>query len=85
MKTYIPKLHDYVIWTRSTGSITQGWVYFVDEEYITIETSVRDKPNCEYTINEKHKKIHTLVVCHNVYWNQLEYLKERSDYYDEMH
>jgi hypothetical protein len=85
MSTYIPKLHDYVIWTRSTGTINQGWVYFVDEDYITIETAVRDKPNCQYTINEKHKKIHTLVLCHKVYWNQLKYLKERSDHYDEVH
>jgi len=85
MKTYVPKLHDYVIWTRSTGIINQGWVYFVDEDYITIETAVRDKPNCEYTTIERHKKIHTLVVCHKIYWNQLEYLKERSDYYDELH
>jgi hypothetical protein len=85
MSKYIPKIHDYVIWTRSTGLIDQGWVYFVDEEYITIETGVKDKPICEYTVLEKHKKIHILVVCHKIYWNQLEYLKERSSHYDEMH
>jgi len=74
---YKPQVDDYVIWHRSTGDIDKGWIYFVDDDYITIETSVRDKPNCEYTKNERHKKIHTLVVCHNCYWHQLEYLKTR--------
>jgi len=74
---YIPQIDDYVIWTRTGGVITQGWVYFVDSEYITIETGVKDKPNCEYTRHEKHKKIHILVVCHPCFWNQLEYVKNR--------
>ena len=71
---YIPQVDDYVIWERSTGHIDKGWVYFVDNDYITIETGVKDKPNCEYTVEEKHKKIHILVVCHNYYWNQLLFL-----------
>ena len=74
---YTPQVDDYVKWNRSTGQVDEGWIYFVDELYITIETGVRDKPNCEYTQIERHKKIHTLVVCHNWYWHQLEYLKTR--------
>ena len=40
----------------------KGWVYFVDSAYITIETGVKPKPNCEYTREEKHKYIHTLIM-----------------------
>ena len=72
-----PRVDDYVRWNRSTGDVDEGWIYFVDDDYITIETTVRDKPNCQYTKIERHKKIHTLVVCQNWYWHQLEYIKTR--------
>lgn len=75
---HTPKIDDYVRWTRSTGLIDEGWVYFVDDAYITIEVGVRDKPNCQYTKNERHKKIHTLIVCHNCYWHEIEYIKNRN-------
>ena len=74
---YTPKIDDYVRWERSTGHIDEGWVYFVDNDYITIETGVKDKPICEYTREERHKKIHILVVCHNCFWNDLKYVKHR--------
>lgn len=74
---YTPQVDDYVKWTRHSGYVDEGWVYFVDEAYITIETAVRDKPNCEYTREEKHKKIHTLVLCHPQFWHQLQYIKNR--------
>ena len=74
---YTPQIDDYVIWTRSNGRVDKGWVYFVDEEYITIETGVKDKPNCEYTREEKHKKVHILVVCQPKFYYQLQYIKNR--------
>ena len=59
---YIPEVGDYVIWDRPNGDIESGWVYFkgdpVDNgrrskegwkpisQYITIETGVREKPEC---------------------------------------
>ena len=52
--SYVPKVNDYVIWNHH-GVIHEGWVYFVDSVYITIETGVKPKPNCEYTKQEKHK------------------------------
>ena len=55
---YIPQINDYVVWKDSLGRVTEGWVYFYSEHYITIEVSVKDKPKCEYTKEEKHKKIH---------------------------
>ena len=77
------------------GSIDQGWVYFKGDpvnnskrkadgwnpisQYITIETGVRPKPNCEYAKNDKHRYIHTLLICNQEDWNQLEYIKNRRD------
>ena len=87
--TYDPKVDDYVIWNRPNGDIEEGWVYFKGDKmekkrgfnetprYITIEVAVRDKPKCRYTKNERHKKIHTLLLCNDSCWNQLEYVKNR--------
>ena len=92
---YEPEVDDYVVWERPTGDIEEGWVYFkgdpIDNEkrikdgwnsvsrYITIETGVRDKPNCMYSSGKpmQHKKIHTLLLCNEDCWNQLKYVKHR--------
>jgi hypothetical protein len=74
--SYSPRVDDYVKWHHN-GSVDEGWVYFKGDEYLTIEVSVKDKPKCEYTKEEKHKKVHCLVVCHYWYWNELEYVKNR--------
>ena len=77
--SYIPKIDDYVIWDRGQYGKDEGWVYFYDEEYITIETGVKPRPKCEYTNgHQKHKMIHTLVVCHNAFWKDLKYVKSRK-------
>ena len=78
-RKYIPKVDDYVRWTRSTGMIDEGWVYFKCDETISIEVGVKDKPHCEYTREEKHKKIHILVCCPSYLWDELEYVKNRRD------
>ena len=93
--TYEPEVDDYVIWNRPNGDIEEGWVYFkgdpVDNEkrmkdgwnsvsrYITIETNVRDKPDCFYTSGKPmlHKKIHTLLLCNEDCWHELVYVKHR--------
>ena len=77
--SYVPRLDDYVVWKDSLGRVSEGWVYFVNEAYITIEVSVKDKPPCEYTRNEKHKKIHCLVCCFSQNWHELEYVKNRRE------
>ena len=92
---YEPEVDDYVIWKRPNGDIEEGWVYFkgdpVDNEkrikdgwkvlsrYITIETGVRDKPDCFYTSGKpmRHKNIHCLLICNKDNWNELEYVKHR--------
>ena len=72
--TYTPKLNDYVKWTNSHTNI-EGWVYFVDSAYCTIEIGVKDKPdNLVYF----HKKTHCCVVCYPENWKELEYIKSRD-------
>lgn len=67
---YVPKINDYVKWRN-----IEGWVYFFDNEYITIEVGTKDKPD---DLVPMHKKNHILIVCHNWYWDELEYVKSRS-------
>ena len=88
--TYKPEVNDYVIWERH-GLLDEGWVYFKGDvpvhkrgfpdkpRYITIETGVRDKPDCVYTSGKpmRHKMIHTLLLCNEECWHQLKYVKHR--------
>tara|TARA_B100001778_G_C18058343_1_gene393027 strand:+ start:91 stop:480 length:390 start_codon:yes stop_codon:yes gene_type:complete len=91
---YEPEVDDYVIWDRGEYGTDEGWVYFkgdpVDNElrikhgwnpaprYITIETGVRPKPDCEYSKNDPHKYIHTLLLCYDINWHQLKFVKRRN-------
>ena len=43
---YTPKTNDYVLWDNGKG--VEGWVYFRDDEYITIEYIVRPKDEENY-------------------------------------
>ena len=72
--SYVPKLNDYVKW-NNTHTAIEGWVYFVDSAYCTIEISVKDKPDDLVPI---HKKTHCCVVCYPQYWHELEYVKTRN-------
>ena len=92
---YEPNVDDYVVWERPNGDIEEGWVYFkgdpIDNEkrikdgwkvlsrYITIETGIRDKPDCIYSSGKpmRHKKIHTLLLCNEECWHELRYVKHR--------
>ena len=91
---YEPEVDDYVIWTTELGMVHEGWVYFkgdkVDNEkrvkdgwkpvarYITIETAIRPKPECQYSKNDPHKYIHTLLLCYDADWHQLKFIKKRD-------
>ena len=91
---YEPEVNDYVIWEHEDGTVDEGWVYFkgdeVDNEkrvkfgwkpvarYITIETGVRPKPQCEYSKNDPHKMIHTLLLCYDSCWHELKFVKRRN-------
>ena len=75
--TYKPRLDDYVKWNRSTGSIDEGWVYFVSDEYISIEVLAKCKTDENVKDCPLHKKIHVLIVCQKWYWDELEYVSNR--------
>ena len=74
---YSPQVDDYVKWTTSLGNVHEGWVYFFDREYVTIELSVKDKSEQSYKDSPLHRKTHSLLVCQHYYWDQLEYVKHR--------
>ena len=75
---YVPRVNDYVVWDKGEYGKDEGWVYFVSEEYITIETGIKPKPKCRYSGNEHHKFIHTLLLCHHWCWHELKYIKSRE-------
>ena len=66
---YEPRLNDYVSWRN-----VEGWVYFVDEEYLTIEIAVKPKAD---DLVPLHKNHHCLIVCHTQFWDELEYVHSR--------
>ena len=91
--TYKPKVNDYVIWERH-GLKDEGWIYFVSEpttekkgfpvtqQYLTIETGIRRKPECQYEKNNPHKYVHILLCCYESQWSELKYVKRRKSQKD---
>ena len=87
--TYTPKVNDYVIWERH-GLRDEGWVYFVStptenkkgftetQQYLTIETGIRRKPECQYEKNNPHQYVHILLCCYVYQWSELRYVKRRK-------
>ena len=89
---YDPQVNDYVVWDKGKYGKDEGWVYFKGDpvepkkgfptpvRYITIETSVRDKPkeqlDCKSTMN--HSKVHTLLLCYEQDWKNLKFIKRRE-------
>lgn len=72
--TYEPQVDDYVKWNDRV----EGWVYFKDTEYITIEVSVRPKNEQNYQACSLHRNERLLVLCYSDQWSQLEYVKRRE-------
>ena len=77
--TYRPQVNDYVEWTKGV----EGWVYFRDDEYITIEYIVRPKDKVNYHACPIHANERLLVVCYKEDWKQLKYVKSRESVYEE--
>ena len=69
--SYVPIVDDYVKWRN-----VEGWVYYVGEEYITIEVAVKDKPDNHVMF---HQKIHCNVVCPCWNWDELKYVTNRRE------
>jgi hypothetical protein len=77
--TYEPQVNDYVKWTKGV----EGWVYFKDKEYITIEYVVRPKDEVNLECCPIHKNERLLVICYNEQWKELEYITSRKSIYEE--
>jgi hypothetical protein len=76
---YKPQVNDYVEWTKGV----EGWVYFKDDEYITIEYIVRPKDKVNYHACPIHANERLLVVCYKEDWKQLKYVKSRQSKHEE--
>ena len=80
--SYVPKVNDYVRWNKGKFSV-EGWVYFMDKSYLTIEIQTKPKHPEDIPYGTYHKKERTLVVCYPESWKQLSYVKSRECVYDE--
>lgn len=76
---YEPQVNDYVIWKNHI----EGWVYFKDSQYITIEASVQPKTVENYHACSIHRNNRLLVLCYPEQWNELTYVKSRESVYEE--
>lgn len=77
--SYKPQVNDYVTWSKGV----EGWVYFKDESYITIEVAVRPKTQENYKACVLHRNERLLVICYKNQWNELTYVKSRESVYEE--
>ena len=75
---YVPKVNDYVTWNKGV----EGWVYFIDKVYITIEVEVRPKDKINYEACSLHKNERLLVLCYSNQWEELNYIKSRGSIYE---
>ena len=76
---YNPRLNDYVKWKKGV----EGWVYFVDKEYITIETQVIPKDEEDLKHSPFHRNKRLLVVCYKEQWKELNPVGYRENKYSE--
>ena len=76
--TYKPQVNDYVKWKH-----VEGWIYFKDNEYVTIEYNVRTKDEENYQCCPIHANERVLVVCYKEDWKYLKYIKSRKSVYEE--
>jgi hypothetical protein len=92
MPNYEPEVNDYVVWDRGEYGKDEGWVYFKGDpvepkkgfntpaRYITIETGVKDRPKEEIDCRSslKHSKTHTLLLCYEQNWKELQFIRRRE-------
>lgn len=76
---YTPQINDYVTWKKEV----EGWIYFVDKDYVTIETRVipKDPENIQHC--SLHRNNRLLVLCYLEQWKELNCIGYRTDKYSE--
>lgn len=75
---YEPEVNDYVKFKDHI----EGWVYFKDSEYITIEVFVRKKNLENYQHCSIHENERLLVICFRNEWKELKFIKKRNSKYE---
>ena len=73
-----PQVNDYVKWKKDV----EGWIYFADKEYITIEYNVRPKDKVNLECCPIHKNERLLVICYKEQWKELKYIKSRKSIHE---
>ena len=76
---YEPQVNDYVVWKNQI----EGWVYFKDRQYITIEVWVRPKDHENYEACKIHRNDRLLVLCYSNEWKELTQIGYRENKYSE--
>jgi len=77
---YEPQVNDYVSWKPHI----EGWVYFRDDDYVTIECSVEPKDQENYEACSLHRNDRLLILCYKEQWNQLKYEGHRENKYSKI-
>lgn len=77
---YEPKVNDYVKWKPHI----EGWVYYKDNEYITIEAKVKPKDDLNLSAAPFHANNRLLVLCYSDQWGELTYVKSRKSIYEDV-
>ena len=72
--SYEPEVNDYVTWKKDV----EGWIYFKDREYVTIEMSVTPRHHEDVGHTPFHRNDRLLVLCYSEQWNELKYVKSRT-------
>ena len=71
-KYYVPEVDHYV----RHGDM-EGWIYFVDKEYLTLEIMVREKSEESYNDARFHRNERCLVLVYPEDWKNLIFVKKR--------
>ena len=71
-QTYIPQVDHYVRYKN-----LEGWIYFIDKEYLTLEILVRKKSEESYNDAMFHRNERCLVVVYPEDWKDLKYVRKR--------
>ena len=72
---YSPKVNDRVRYKDQ-----EGWVYFISDEYFTLEIATKPK---EDDLVSMHKKHHVLLLVYRERYNEVEYLGYRQSIYHD--
>jgi len=72
MITYVPQVDHYV-----KHKHMEGWIYFVDKQYLTLEIMVREKSEESFNDATFHRNERCLVLVYPEDWKHLEYVKKR--------